>query len=364
MPSEVDLGVACPNGPLATSVRKIGLPVHLIPGTAASFRLHPLRTPRAAAEIGAAAVAVRQIARRHGATVLHANSVRAGLVTRLAGELAGPPAVVHVRDVLPSSVAARSVARALTSRATDLIAISHYVKRTFQSLSADAALTVIDNAVDQQRFDVDAHDALQTRRVLRVGSEAPLLGIVGQITPWKGHETAIRALAGVRSRHPGTTLLVVGTIKFADPGARLDNCRCLNALHTLVRDLDLGGSVVFLGERDDIPRILRALDILLVPSTAEPFGRTVAEAMTTATPVIATSEGGPAELLEHGVSGLLAAPGDHEAWASAIDQLLSDRRTAGRMAQIARDSALIRFATDRHARAVLAVLESAGTRRS
>ncbi len=154
---------------------------------------------------------------------------------------------------------------------------------------------------------------------------------------------------------------MVGDVKFSGPETSLDNPGFLRGLHELVGSLGLAGEVAFLGERDDIPEVLTALDILIVPSSAEPFGRSVAEAMTMRTPVIATSEGGPAELLEHGVTGLLAPPGDADAWAEAIDRLLGDPAAARRMADAARSVALARFATARHVGAVLGVLDAAAT---
>lgn len=355
MPDELELGVACPDGPLAAAVGELGLPVHRIPGASGSFRLHPARTARALAQVGAAAVAVRRVAAREGATVLHANSVRAGLVTGLAGTLGAPPVAVHVRDVLPEGAAARAVKRSVTARAAALIAISHYVRREF---GGGAGMPVVDNPVDQRRFDPERFEARHCRRALGVDDERPLLGIVGQITPWKGHDTAIRALSLVRERHAGARLAVVGEIKFSATATRLDNRAFLRCLHELAGELDLSADVLFLGERRDIPRILRALDVLLVPSISEPFGRTVAEAMTMATPVVATTVGGPSELLQDGVSGLLAPPGDPEAWAAAIDRLLGDRPAARRMAQRARVVARARFDADRHARAMLAILDS------
>lgn len=358
MPTDLELGVACPEGPLAVAVRDLGLPVHIIAGTSASFRLHPVRTPRAVAEAVAAGVAVQRIAKRCGATVLHANSVRAGLVTALARTVFAPPAAVHVRDILPEGTTATVIKRVLTSRSAALIAISQYVKQQFEAGRSGDAMTVIDNPVDQRRFAPSAYDARECRRVLGMGMDSQLIGIIGQVTPWKGHDTAIRALRRVRAQHPEAKLLVVGDVKFSEPGTSLDNRAFLRGLHDLSRDLAVTDDVVFLGERDDIPEVLRALDILLVPSTAEPFGRTVAEAMSMGTPVIATSKGGPAELLDHGISGLLAAPGDDRAWADAIGQVLNDRGAAQQMAQTARSSAVLRFDPARHVRSMLAVLES------
>lgn len=358
MPPAVELGVACPEGPLAAAVRALGLPVHVIPGTSASFRLHPVHTLRATAEIAAAAIAVRRIARRRGATVLHANSVRAGLITGLARTGGGPPCVVHVRDVLPPGAAAQVVKRTLASRSVALIAISEYVQRQFAA-RPDAAITVIDNPVDQTRFDPGSCDEAECRQLLAGNDEGPMIGIIGQITPWKGHDTAIKALPLVREVHPGARLVVVGEVKFSEASTRLDNRGYLEELERLVTELHLEQDVRFVGERHDIPQILRALDILLVPSTAEPFGRTVAEAMTMTTPVIATTKGGPSEMIDHGVNGLLAPPGSHPDWASAINRMLSDRHASRTMARAARKMALNRFDADRHARAVTAILASA-----
>lgn len=356
MPIETELGVACPPGPLADRVRALGLPVHRIPGSSASFRLHPVHTAKALAEIGAAALAVRGFAQRHGATVLHANSVRAGLVTGLAGAARGPASVVHVRDALPAGRTGMGVRQALASQSDALIAISRYVQRRVEVRRGAASISVIDNPVDATRFDPAAYNVAQCRRILDIEDGLPLIGIIGQITPWKGHDTVIRALPLIHARHPGAKLIVVGEIKFAAATTRLDNRGYLDSLHGLVAGLGLDRDVRFLGERQDIPQILRALDILLVPSVAEPFGRTVAEAMTMGTAVIATSEGGPAEMIEHGVSGVLAPPRDHEAWAAAVMRLLGDRLAARDMADVARAMALNRFDARRHAAAVTKVL--------
>jgi glycosyltransferase involved in cell wall biosynthesis len=362
MPHAVELGVACPDGPLAAAVRSLGLPVHCISGLSASFRLHPVRTARATTELAAAAVAVRRVASREGATVLHANSVRAGLITGLARMGSGPPAVVHVRDVLPESSTARTIKRVVTRCSAAQIAISEYVKRQWESGNHESAMPVIDNPVDHRRFAPELYDRRACRQALGEEPGTQLIGLVGQITPWKGHDTAIRAIRRVRERHPNAKLMIVGDVKFGGPATSLDNHAFLAGLHDLVRTSSLTKAVMFLGERDDIPQVMRALDILLVPSTAEPFGRTVAEAMSMATPVIATSEGGPAELLEPGVTGLLVAPGNEQAWATAIDRLLSDPPAGEHMASAAREAALTRFGMARHVRSMLSVLESAEAR--
>lgn len=364
MAPEIELGVACPDGDLADAVRAIGLPVHRTPGMSASFRLHPSHTTRALAELAAAAMSVRQAANREGATVLHANSVRAGLITGLAGTSGGPGSVVHIRDALPNGTTAATVRRTLASRSDALIAISRYVRQRVVVRRGNSPISIIDNPVDQSRFDPATYAAAECRSALGIADGAPVIGIIGQITPWKGHHTVIEALPRIRERHPRTELLIVGEIKFTAAAARLDNRAYLEGLHRLIAALGLTACVRFVGERRDIPQHLLAMDILLVPSQAEPFGRTVAEAMTMGTPVVATSVGGPSEIIEHGITGLLAPPGRHHEWASAINQLLDDPGAAQRMAASARQAALVRFDAGRHAQAVTAVLAAASRGRS
>jgi glycosyltransferase involved in cell wall biosynthesis len=353
-------GVACPDGDLADAVRDRGLPLHRIRGTTASLRLHPVQTPRALADIARTGVSVATIAASCGATALHANSVRAGLATAVAARRGAGPAVIHVRDVLPEGAATRAIARAVVSQPGAVVCISDYVARRFAPGGrCRLPLTVVPNAVDLERFDPALADRRATRAKLGLAPDAPVLAIVGQITRWKGHDTAVRALEIARRTYPGACLLIVGSVKFDATGTRFGNRAFLVELEQLVGALGLRDAVRFMGEREDVPEILGALDALLVPSTGEPFGRTVIEAMAMQAPVIATEDGGPAEIVEHGLTGLLAPARDPLRWAEAIITVLGDPEAARARARRARAVAVERFGADRHARAMADILDGA-----
>jgi glycosyltransferase involved in cell wall biosynthesis len=211
---------------------------------------------------------------------------------------------------------------------------------------------VLDNPVDLTRFDASRLGPI------RGSLDEPVMTVLGQITPWKGQETAIRALGLVRRRFPLARLRIVGEIKFGSAATRLDNHAYLRRLHDVVRELSLEGSVEFLGHRRDVPEILASSTLLLAPSEEEPFGRSVAEAMAAGTPVIATSVGGPAELIEDGRSGLLVAPADPQAWAEAACRLLGDPEFATQIGARAIRVARERFDPDLHARRVLEIYSS------
>jgi glycosyltransferase involved in cell wall biosynthesis len=352
---EIVAGLACPEGPLAEMARKRGVQVHLVRGTAGSLRLHPWHTPVALAEIALSGIQVARAARRTGTSVVHANSLRASLAAGIACRIHRRGLVAHVRDCLPDSTTTRLVRRLVAREADEVVAISEYVAECFRTglSDQDVHLRVIDNPVDLDRFRADLRGANLSRP-----PDEPLLVIVGQISSWKGHDTAIRALHNLRSHDLNARLLIVGEVKFTGATTRLDNRGYMAELHQLVRDLGLAEAVEFVGEREDVPEIMARADVVLVPSIEEPFGRSVAEAMAVGTPVVATTVGGPAELINDGVTGLLAPPGDSIAWSEAIRRILEHPDWAREIARRGGEVAHERFATERHVSTLIEVYES------
>lgn len=364
LPADVEAAVACPPGALAERLDAAGVERLPIQGTDGSLRLHPRRTPRALGEMARAAVDLDRAAPEYRPDVIHANSIRAGLIAvaagtarrRLRGDSAVPaarrPVVVHARDCLPPGPVSAVTLRAL-ARADAVIANSEYTRRALGPARARAR--VVHNAIDLERFGSPGLDRAAARARLGLHGDAPALAVIAQVTPWKGQDAAIRIVAGLRRTHPDLRLLLVGSPKFDSPSTRHDNASYLAGLRRQVAAAGLGGAVSFLGERDDLPQILAALDLVLVPSWEEPFGRTVIEAMAAGVLVAATEVGGPAEILNHGRTGLLLPPREPWRWVEEIGPLLNDAERRAQMTALARADAQRRFAIDRHVEAVLAV---------
>ena len=352
LPDRYAVRVLTPAGELADLLRKEGFEVDHVPGTTASLRFSPLRTLRGAWQLLDSAMVVRRTARRTNACLVHANSIRAGLIALLAS-IWGPPVIVHVHDILPPSAVTRLVRGLLRARASALVAVSRYARREFVAglRPCERPFPVLYNPVDIARFSPTGATKQEARRRLGTAVEGPLLGLVAQITPWKGHDTAIAALARLRRRHPGARLICVGEAKFV--GGRFDNLGFEARLRQQIADLDLCDAVEFWGQRRDVPSILAAFDAILIPSWEEPLGRTMLEAMAAGTPVVATTVGGPAEVIEPGVTGYLAPPRDPAAWAEAVSQLLADPDHTATMAAAARDLVATRFDRQQYAAAVL-----------
>jgi glycosyltransferase involved in cell wall biosynthesis len=248
--------------------------------------------------------------------------------------------VADVRDVLPQGLRAGLVRFALRFSADELVFNSRFTQASFGP-TRPATATVSYPSVDLRRFLDVPYKARQT-------DEAPVLGIVGQITPWKGQDDGIRILAGTRQCFPGTRLRVIGRPIFSGPGVSFDNEAFAHALRALAHELGVSDAVEFTGEIEDLAPIYESLDVLLVPSWQEPFGRVVAEGMAAGVPVVATSVGGPAELIVDGESGLLAPPRSPDAWVEPICRLFEDPELARRLATGGRDriSNLLRLERD------------------
>jgi L-malate glycosyltransferase len=361
LPDEVSPVVACPDGELTENCREQGIPVETIPAFEASLRLHPARTPRGLLQILRAALAVRRAVRAHRADIVHANSIRAGLIATAAAIGGGPPVIVHVRDCLPNSRPANATRRVIRRGAARVVAISRYTAANFASDDRPDEVEVIYDSIDLKRFDPRRAERIPARKRMNIPRDVTVLAVVGQVTPWKGQDTAIEALGRLGQRVSAVRLLIVGSVKFAGDATRYDNASYLRSLQRMVVDLDLEKEVVFVGERLDMPEVLSAIDILLAPSWEEPFGRAVVEAMAMETPVIATSVGGPSEVIEDGVSGSLVQPRDTAAWGKSIEELLIDPELRAKMGESARRRALD-FAPEAHIEHILAAYRSVAAR--
>jgi len=362
LPSGVDARVASPRGRLSRAVEALGVPTVRIPGTAGSLRLHPVHTPRALGELGLAAVATRLAASRYRADLVHANSIRAGIVLGL-GRL-GPPTVVHVRDCLPPGPVASATMRLIAGTATTVIANSEYTARAMRMAAPGTRVEVIYSPVDLDRWNPGRIDRTWARARLGAAGERRLvLGLVAQLTPWKGQDTAINALKMLRDEGIDAQLLLIGSPKFVARATRYNNESYAASLRRLVADAKLEDRVSWMGEREDVPELVRAVDVLLVPSWEEPFGRALIEAMALGVPVIATNVGGPAEIIEDGREGYLLPPREPRAWALAISRLAQSPGLALEMGRAGRQRVEAAFTVGHHVTAMVDVYERALARR-
>jgi glycosyltransferase involved in cell wall biosynthesis len=150
-----------------------------------------------------------------------------------------------------------------------------------------------------------------------------------------------------------------GGTKLAAIPTRFDNEAYVSGLHRLVAEAGLEDRVSWLGEREDVAQLIRALDVLLLPSHEEPFGRALLEAMALEVPVLATSVGGPPELVTEGVDGYLLPPREPAAWAQGVRRVIDGPAQGRALGEAGRSRVAEAFDANDHAAAMLAVYERA-----
>lgn len=354
-----DCAVACPaDGRLPEILDERGFRRFPIPAGDVSLRLDPMQTPLGLARLAAGGVRLRSVAREFGADVIHANSLRTGLMGAVAAPLGAPPIVVQVHEHLPLSPAGRATRLAIARTAAGVSAVTDYTAANFdQGLRKPRAVRAY-ISIDHARFDPDRTERVDVRAELGLPAHAALIGEVAQITPWKGQDTAIRMLHEIRRERPDTHLLLIGTIAFSTKATRYDNPAYLAGLRRMVEELGLEGHVHFLGQRSDVPGLLGALDLMVLPSWDEPFGTVAAESMAMGTPPMVSSVGGVPEYVEDGVSGRVLPPREPGPWARAALELLADRPRLDAMGERARAVAA-QFTDERYGSEMLAAYERA-----
>jgi glycosyltransferase involved in cell wall biosynthesis len=204
---------------------------------------------------------------------------------------------------------------------------------------------VILNAIDLDKFSPSQASQIASNGVrdeLGLNRGEFVLGIVGQLTPRKGQLELIEAFA--QADLSRATLLIVGAPLFnrdADYAEQLEQEAESRGVARRVR---------LLGARSDVSAIMHALDLLVVNSTAEPFGLVILEAMACGTPVLATAVDGIPEIVEHGRSGWLVPPGqrDSRLLADAITRLSRDPELRTRLAEQGRERVTAKFSLDRY----------------
>ena len=246
----------------------------------------------------------------------------------LAARLAGVKRVVHgehgreATDPNGANSRRRWIRRLLSP------AVNHFI-----AVSADLAnwlvedvgvpgrkVTHIINGVDAVKFGPRG-EVSPSREELGLPVDPCLMGIVGRLDPVKDHATLFKAFSRLGEN---AHLVVVG-----DGPMR-------NELIGLANELGLTGRVSFLGNRNDVPDILPALDVFVLPSIAEGISNTILEAMACGLPVVASRVGGNPELVKDGETGFLFCAGDVQALAGRLNQYLQHSDLRGEHGKAAR----------------------------
>jgi glycosyltransferase involved in cell wall biosynthesis/peptidoglycan/xylan/chitin deacetylase (PgdA/CDA1 family) len=276
--------------------------------------------------------------RQEQVSILHTHAFTAAAWGRAAAALARTPIVVaheHSAFSLPSPLH-RTVDRCLIPLTDHWVPVSGTLAG--ELIRGEGLpwprVTVIRNGIAPPGPSVEAayrRGAARLRQEWCGGRITTLLGTVGRLERRKGLEVLLEAVAALAPAWPGLGAVIVGDGPLQ------------SALEGRARELGIHDRVRFPGRREDVPAVLRALDVFVLPSHTEGLSIALLEAAIAARPIVATAVGGNPEVIEHGATGLLVLPGDPRALAKGILRMIEEPEAGAEMGQRAAARARNRF---------------------
>lgn len=256
--------------------------------------------------------------RSENVKIVHTHLFTADTYGRIAAKLAGTQGIFstkHNTNLWPSRI--HFIIDWLLSWITTRVigCTKEVAEILYRAYFPENRILAISNGIDLERFQYDRSSKITARAIWNISSDIPLLALVGRLHPQKGHGDLIEVLARLRDEEIKFFCLFVGSGELSQELAKK------------IKKYDLETSIIFTGQRNDIPLILRTIDIFVMPSHSEGLPMALLEAMACACPVVASSVGGIPSVIQDGVNGLLVPPSDQDALYQALHRLLIDRET-------------------------------------
>lgn len=324
-PAVEPIVILAEDGPLVGRLRQIGAEVHILPLDEKVRDLHRAAVRPDASSLrqlflfAAHAWRLHRKLRSLDADVIHTNTLKAAVYGGLAGRLARIPVVWHVRDRIADDYLPRPA-----------VAMMRTLARLVPSVvitNSNATLATLPRSRSRIVYVIPDPVVAPSARAPRA-TGALTVGIVGRLSPWKGQDVFLRAFAQAFPTGPEEAR-IVGSAMFGEHDWEIH-------LRDLAERLGIGDRTSFRGFIDDVHSELSGWDIAVHASTIpEPFGQVVLEAMAAEVAVIASNEGGPAEVVSHNVDGLLVPPRQPPLLAAALKQLAEDAPMRQRLAAAA-----------------------------
>ena len=307
---------------------------------AEGFRIETLKLERSVSLV-AHWLAFRNLVRlfrAEGPDLVHAHMPISGFLARLAAWWAGVPRIAYTGHGFwfnfPGSWPRTAVGFAmewLAGRVTDtFFTVSEAEARDARRLHIHRGAIAVGNGRDPARFRPDPAVRYRVRAALGVPDKQVVVFAVSRLVWHKGYPELAVAMQSV----PGAMLWVAGERLTSDRGPDM---------MALLRDAGLGERLRLLGYRDDVPDLMAAADIFVLPSRFEGLPMSVIEAMLTGLPVVGTNVRGPAEQVVPEVTGLLVPPGNASALAAALARLVADQALRAGMGAAGRERAVERY---------------------
>jgi glycosyltransferase involved in cell wall biosynthesis len=346
------------DGPLSKMLLERSHKVVIVPSMGALLRGVPdLRTVFArAATLLPTVLALRRLIFDHSIDLIHAYAqpaIKYAAVLKLITER--PTLCTFLEAKLPRRnwLHPAGLVAALNYGVDQILSPSHSAATSLvEARVAAKRVTVVHHGVDVARFSTTEEIRAIARRQIGVFNDDPVVAMSARFTRMKGHDVLLRAIALLASRGRLIRTIICGMPLFEGEREWHD------AICRLLIDLRLENSVTLTGWLDDVVPLYAASDIVVHPCTLpDTLPLAVLEAMAAGRPVVASDIGGLPELVENDRTGLLVRPGDHNALANAILELVDQPEKAKRLGSNARRRAVEEFDESRYAAAIMNVYD-------
>lgn len=343
-----------PKGELQNNARAGGVRCLNVDELQARFTWRPALLMRYLVSFLSVLTQVRRHVRESKSDVVHANSIRAGLVISAATVGLGLPIIWHVHDVIrPHPISTFIRWFILLLPPVRIVAVSEAAAgelrgKLLRRFTRRANIVVVHNAVDTQKF-AAGDNKREFHKRLRLRATDPVVGIIGNLSPVKRQFELLTAFADVLKKVPDAVLLVVGSEIFNRDNGYGER------LVEHAKNLDITKRVRFLGQRSDVPEIIRSLDLLVLNSTTEACPLVVLEGFAGGAPILSTAVGGVPELIRHGSNGWLVPSGDGKSLSDGIVSLLQQPELRATLATNARRQVSAKFSISKFISALEAV---------
>jgi glycosyltransferase involved in cell wall biosynthesis len=250
--------------------------------------------------------------RKRDIDVIVTNGIKCHFIGSMISLMTGAKLIWHVRDLIEGGWL-KWMLRVWGRFSPDkIITNSHAVGRIF---SGNGKTEIVYNGIDLSSFGARI-DGRKIRSEFKMGKNTMLIGTIGHFAPLKGYEELLGAMREVVRAGFDVKLAIVGDTIYRNSD------RYKQKILKIVDSMALRDKIIFTGFREDIPEILASLDIFVLASRCEGFGRVNLEAMAMGKPVISTNTGGIPEVVLDGVTGIIVPPGDSKTLSHAIMRLL------------------------------------------
>lgn len=277
---------------------------------------------------------IYNIIKTRNVKIVRTHQYHANLYGRLAAWLAKVPCIVasvHNVYTIDRKFHRRLINRFLAKCSDTVVAVSETVKKdvlTYDGLSEDK-VRVIYNGIDTDRF-LNLNGSL-IRSKLGISSEAPVVGTVGRLTLQKGQKYLIDAVSKIKEKFPRIMLLIVGDGPMKEE------------LQNYAKTHGLNEHVIFTGSRRDVPALLAAMDIFVLPSLWEGLPNALLEAMVSGKPIIATDRPSIREIVSSEEIGILTPSENSDALANSIELVLNNKPLSENLSKAAQEKAFSSF---------------------